>query len=310
MKQLTVEINKLAQGLKDGDRASIARCITVAEDDPQMFSRIIKKIYDPKNMPRVIGITGPPGCGKSTLISLLAPEIAASGHKIGIIAIDASSPFTGGSFLGNRIRMEETLNNSKIFMRSIATRGAKGGLSTSITSALITLSCSGFDLVLVESVGSGQADVDILNIASTILLVLAPGLGDEIQAMKAGTMEIADIFVINKAELPGADNAKRSILTYLSAMQGKDAKKVAATSCVSKQGIHELVNLILEHEKSVDTQKFISRAFKLEVDRIANDIMSKRFAELSSLNSPYIDKMLKDGFDPYSAAIKLLDEHR
>jgi LAO/AO transport system kinase len=305
---LGVEASRLSEGLKAGDRGSIARCITMAEDDPKAFSKVIKGLYDPKKIPHVIGITGPPGCGKSTLISQLAPIIAASGHKLAIIAIDASSPFSGGAFLGNRIRMEDTLSSSSIFMRSIATRGAKGGLTASVMNALITLSCAGFDLVIVESVGSGQADFDILNISSTILLVLAPGLGDEIQAMKAGTMEIADIFVINKSELPGADQAKRSIMAYLSSQQGKNTKKVTTTSCVSKHGIKELADLTLEHENGVDTAAFISKAFGTEVDRIAKELMSKSIDKLTQGNAASIAKMLDEGVDPYSAALELLQK--
>ncbi len=296
----------LAEGLRRGDRASIARCISMAEDRPEEFSELISGIYDPKKMPRVIGVTGPPGCGKSTLISQIAPLLSASGHRLGIIAIDASSPFTGGSFLGNRIRMEGTISSGDIFMRSIATRGTKGGLTASIMGALITLSCAGFDLVIVESVGAGQADVDILDISSTVLLVLAPGLGDEIQAMKAGTMEIADIFVVNKADLPGADQSKRAIMAYLSTMQGRTPKKLASTSCTTKGGIKELVGLIKEHEDQVDTGPFIERAFKTEVNRIAKEILSKRVDELSGNESGNLSSMLKSGIDPYSAAVKLL----
>ncbi len=300
----------LADGLKRGDRGCIARCISIAEDEPEAFSKLIKGIYDPNRIPRVIGITGPPGCGKSSLIAQLAPIIASHGNKLGIIAIDASSPFSGGSFLGNRIRMEETVSSSNIFMRSIATRGAKGGLAASIMSALITLSCAGFDTVIVESVGAGQADVDILDIASTILLVLAPGLGDEIQAMKAGTMEIADIFVINKSDLEGAYQAKRAITAYLSTLSGPQSKMIANTSCTKKEGIKDLAGMIEKHEKSINTKSFIERAFSMEVNRIAKELLSRRVDGLLARNPHAMSNMLKGRVDPYSAAVKLLDTEK
>ncbi len=302
---MTDTARAIAEGLRRGDRASIARCISIAEDEPELFSRIIKGLYRPGSMPRVIGLTGPPGCGKSTLISLIVPKLVEQGHRVGVVAVDASSPFSGGSFLGNRIRMEEALSSKHVFMRSIATRGAKGGLSVSIINAIITLASAGFDMIVVESVGSGQADTDIANISSTVLLVLSPGLGDEVQAMKAGIMEIADIFVINKAELEGSDRAAGAVRSYLSTISGGQNKDIALTSCTSRRGIDELVRLIGDHESKVDAKEFAERAFRSEVSRIAKELSSRRVDALIDGHAAALGQMA-ESMDPYAAAARLL----
>lgn len=304
-----MDVSKLSSGLKRGERAALARAITIAEDNPAAFSRLIRGLYNPKRIPAVIGITGPPGCGKSSLISAMAPILAKRGMKLGIIAIDASSPFTGGSFLGNRIRMEQTVASGNIFMRSIASRGSKGGLATPVMNAIIALSCAGYDMVLVESVGAGQSDIDILNISSTVLLVLAPGLGDEIQAMKAGSMEIADIFVVNKSDLPGSDEAKRVIVSYLHTLDNKGTKEAISTSCASGKGIDDLVSMVLDHESTIDRSTFAEKAFRMEVDRIARDLASKHIGEYVDSRRQVVQRMLGKGTDPYSAALSLLKSY-
>lgn len=297
----------LRAGLKKGDRKSIARCITLSEDDPVFFSKIVKGLYNPAMLPGVVGITGPPGVGKSSLLSLIAPKIRRNGHRLAIIAIDASSPFSSGAFLGNRIRMEEMLSKNGIFMRSIASRGAKGGLSTNLIGAIITLSCAGFDTVLVESVGAGQADVDILDVSSTTVLILAPGLGDTIQAMKAGIMEIPDLYVINKSDLSGANDAVKAVYDYLRTLDGETGKKVAMTSAIAKSGIDELVKSIENHEKSIDRKVFSARVFEKEIARIAKEIAAKRIDVASADGGALVKKMLGKKSDPYSAALELLD---
>ncbi len=301
------EIGRVISGIKKGDRQSISRAITIAESAPEMFASLIKPLYNPKKEARVIGIVGPPGCGKSSLIAMIAPKLTAMGNKLGVIAIDASSPFTGGSFLGNRIRMQDSLSNNKIFMRSMASRGAKGGLAAAVMNAILVLSSAGYDYIIVEPVGSGQADVDILDIASTIVLVLAPGLGDEIQAAKAGLMEIGNIFVINKVDLPGADKAERDIRYFISTGPAeKRQQNIVKTSTVSREGIDELAQAIIEHEKSVDKNEFIKYRFYMETLRIATEIFSEHIDHLKKERPKWLETSLSEATDPYSAAEKII----
>ncbi len=214
---------------------------------------LLAKLYQYGGHSQVVGITGPPGIGKSTLIGNMSSLIIKSGKKVAILAIDASSPYTGGSFLGNRIRMQDQLWENKIYMRSLANRGSKGGLADSALGSVIILDAAGYDYIIIETVGSGQADLDIMNLADTTVLVLAPGLGDQIQAIKAGIMEIADIFVMNKMDREGAYFAMKDIEDTLSLDENKEFRREVIGSTITKSESYlELINAIGRHREFLD----------------------------------------------------------
>ncbi|EQD62463.1 ArgK protein, partial [mine drainage metagenome] len=240
----------IANGIRAGDLRSISRAITLVEDLNSFATgrEIIKNIYASTGKAGIIGITGPPGVGKSTIIGNLSSMLKAKGKKVAIIAVDASSPFTNGSFLGNRIRMQGNLYRDGIYMRSLSSRGSSGGLSRSTWDAVRILDAAGFDRIIVETVGAGQADLDILGMAHTIAVVLAPGLGDEIQAIKAGLMEIANVFIINKMDRDGAFIAMKDIEDSLALTPQNEWKiPVIGLDSIKMEGYGDLIAALEDH---------------------------------------------------------------
>src|SRR5512136_44830 len=188
-----------------GNRRALARLISQVEDDDSLAAQTLAAIFARTGRARVVGVTGSPGTGKSTLVSELAKAYRSAGQTVGIVAVDPTSPFTGGAILGDRIRMRDLSGDPGVFIRSMATRGSLGGLARATADALKVLDAAGFDVVLIETVGAGQSEVDIARHAHSVIVVEAPGLGDDVQAIKAGLLEIADVFAVNKADRPGAD---------------------------------------------------------------------------------------------------------
>ncbi len=221
----------LAQRLLAGERAAIARAIRLLDDADPTGIALLREIYPAAAQARVIGVTGAPGSGKSTLVDRLIEAFRARGERVGVAAVDPSSPFTGGAILGDRIRMQRHAEDEGVFIRSLATRGHLGGLSASTLDALTVLGAAGFRTLLLETVGVGQDEVEVNRVADTVALVVAPGAGDAVQTLKAGVMEIAHLFVVNKADQPGADQVAREI-EQLVAFQphgpGSDAAPVGA----------------------------------------------------------------------------------
>ena len=281
--RIETNIADLVSGVKENKFSSIARAISMVEDeDPLLRKEILRKIGTSATKAHVIGITGPPGIGKSTLIGNLSSGMMARGITNGVLAIDASSPFTGGSLLGNRIRMQDKLRESHVFMRSLANRGEKGGLSRSAIGAVRILESAGNQEIIIETVGAGQADLDIMNLADTIVLVLAPGLGDEIQAIKAGIMEISHIFVINKMDREGAYFAMKDIEDIVSMDDHSGWKRpVVGTTSNDNDSYNGLIDAILSHRKYLEMSNSLSvkrRYMELETaleDEINETITSK-----------------------------------
>ncbi|HKO69108.1 MAG TPA: methylmalonyl Co-A mutase-associated GTPase MeaB [Burkholderiaceae bacterium] len=232
------------QRIVAGDRRTIARAITTIENEPERAAQLLGTLAAHLGRAHVVGITGPAGAGKSTLVNALVGELLKRGHTVAVVAIDPSSPFSGGAVLGDRIRMAEHQADARVFIRSLASRGHAGGLSRATAQVVDVLDAAGFELILVETVGAGQSDVAIAKLARTRVVVYPPGLGDEVQALKAGVLEIADILVVNKADLPGADSAARDLLS-VPARRGADTKRpVLKTVSTTGRGVVELVEAI------------------------------------------------------------------
>jgi LAO/AO transport system kinase len=310
------QTKQLVNGVLKGNQRSIAKTITLIENNPTEAQKAISKLYPHTGKAHIIGITGPTGSGKSTLIERLAEELRKKRKHIGIIAVDPSSPFTGGAFLGDRIRMQKLSTDEEVFIRSMATRNSPGGLARATRDAVKVLDASGKDVVIVETVGAGQSEVDIIKIAHTIVVVLAPGLGDDIQAIKAGMMEIGDIFVVNKADRENADEAFFDIETMLDMSSEKEKWKppVIKTIAAKGEGTTELLDRINQHMKYLKKEVFdiqlrqkaeteLVEAIKQKTtDSIIDEL--RRKGELEKL----VEKILAKKTDPYSTADKLLNE--
>ncbi len=310
--RIKTNVSELISGIRENKFASIARAISIIEDGDSVRRKdILRRIDKPEKRSHVVGITGPPGIGKSTLIGNLSSGMMDQGLRTSVLAIDASSPFTGGSLLGNRIRMQENLRDANIFMRSLANRGEKGGLSRSAIGAVRILEAAGNQEIIIETVGAGQADLDIMNLADTIVLVLAPGLGDEIQAIKAGIMEISDIYVINKMDREGAYFAMKDIEDIVSMDENSGWKRpVVGTSNQDLSSYRLLIDSICSHRKYLEDRNLLSvkrQLMEMETaleDEIDEKITRKLKEMLHNEERKKTANFSMD--DPYTAAERLL----
>ena len=307
---------EIVKGILAGNRRSIAKAITIVENDDQEAQKLIAEIYPYTGKAHIIGLTGAGGAGKSTLIEKMVKEYRRIGKKVGVVAVDPTSPFTGGALLGDRIRMQELCMDKDVFIRSMATRNYAGGIAKATKDAVRVLDASRKDIVIVETVGAGQSEVEIIRVAQTIVLVHAPGLGDDIQAIKAGIMEIADIFVMNKADREGADKAVIDIQSNLQLNNKKRPWKplVLRTVALTGEGIPELIGQIEQHrcflESNVECKTALLRT-KTETElveaireRVTNSVIEelKRKGEFDEL----VHEIMERQTDPTSAARRLL----
>jgi len=298
---------------RGGDKRSIARLLSVVENDAPGAAEAMRALYPQTGRAQIVGITGPPGGGKSTLVNRLAGMYRERAPRVAIVAVDPSSPFTGGAILGDRIRMRERFLDDGVFIRSMASRGHAGGLARATARVVNVLDALGTDVVLVETVGVGQEEVDVIRVVDTVCLVTVPGLGDDIQAIKAGVLEIADVLVVNKADRPGADEAARDLAQMLSLAKDRPWKTpILRTSAQSGDGVPQLVEAIDRHRawsresgENLDRRRAAARS---EVEALLQEALLRELAGRvgESRLDAAVARVADRSLDPYAAVEELL----
>jgi len=306
-------VEKLISRALEGDHRSIARLISLVESESPQAEHIMRRIYPHSGKAHIIGLTGSPGAGKSTLADKVIAAFKGLGKTIGVIAVDPSSPFTGGAILGDRLRMQQHAVDPDVFIRSMGTRGSLGGLSRSTQEAALILDACGKDVVIIETVGVGQSEIDIVKIADTVGLILVPGMGDDIQIMKAGIMEIADVFIVNKADRDGADRVSTEVNMMLDLLGMRPWRPpVLKTIAERGEGVAEVVSEIVRHHDFLDVseegRKRKWRRLGMEVE----EILRREIASLVELawereKSPELFESLAERkTNPYEVAERIL----
>ena len=306
----------LAERVLEGDKRALARAITLIESNDPAGWELVREVYPRTGHARIVGFTGPPGVGKSTIIGALTTKLRAADRKIGVLSIDPSSPFTRGALLGDRIRLSEHFLDPGVFIRSMASRGALGGLSEHALQAALVMDAAGKDDVLLETVGVGQGEIDIVDHADTIVLALMPGSGDSIQALKAGVMEIPDLILVNKADHPMTDTMVREIRGVLSLAEDAGGWQVPIlrTEALKGEGIEELASKIDEHRAHIETEGTLERRrarnLRNEVLGIASARLRRRLTDAVA-DDPQVEELLervvRRELDPATAAGELLE---
>jgi len=312
---MPTDVRTLVQQLFKGDRHAAARLMTLAESMSPEAHAAIKQLYPHTGKAHIVGVTGPPGSGKSTLVDKLIGAFRRDQLRVGVVAVDPSSPFTGGALLGDRIRMAQFSTDPEVFIRSMASRGSLGGLAWATRDVVHILDAFGKDVILVETVGAGQAEVEIMKLAETVLLLTMPGLGDDIQTIKAGVMEIGDIFVINKADLTGADLRYvelQSALGLSPQQQGWQAP-IIKTVATEGEGVDELVAAIHAHHdylvKSGEIERNRERRCGAQLEAIVEQSFVRKLfvqPEERALFNSLVREVHERRLDPYTAAERLV----
>jgi LAO/AO transport system kinase len=312
-------VSDLVARAQDSDPRAVARLISMVEDASPRLREVATALAPHTGRAQVVGLTGSPGVGKSTSTSALVSALRKQGKRVGVLAVDPSSPFSGGALLGDRVRMQEHATDSGVFIRSMATRGHLGGLSWATPQALRVLDAAGCDVVLVETVGVGQSEIEVVSLADTTIVLLAPGMGDGIQAAKAGILEVADIFVVNKADRDGADQTVRDLRYMLSLGErrerdGSTWKAPIVRTIASKgEGIDEVVATLDQHRewmaKSGERDRRRQLRARAEIEAITLEQVRMRIGDIrGSGNLPELAKRVVAGeLDPYTAAEELMD---
>ena len=298
----------IVKGLLAGERRAIARAISIVDNDEPESREIIKQIFSKTGKIRTVGFTGPGGAGKSSLVGKLIPECEALDYRVAVLAVDPTSHITGGAILGDRVRMQGNLANEKVFMRSMASRGAMGGISKSLRNAIRILDVAGYNIVLIESVGAGQLEVEISKVVDLTVVLFTPHTGDNVQAVKAGLTEIGDIYVVNKADLEGATTLYQTILDLIGDTNRKPA--VLKTSARTGKGVDELAKNIdkLLKEKSINYKERERKMLEDELTDMILNNLEKRVSSMLALDrkySEFIDRLARKEIDPYVAAEEL-----
>ena len=303
-------------GLLNSDKRAAARLISMIENGEPEAVQIIKECYNMTGHARIIGITGPPGVGKSTVTDKLAKQLRKEGKHVGIVAVDPTSPFTGGAILGDRVRMADLNADPGVFIRSMGTRGALGGLSKAVHGAVKVLDIFGMDYIFIETVGVGQSEIDIVKLADTIIMVMVPGLGDDIQAIKAGIMEIGDIFAVNKSDRDDAERTAAEIEAMLDFNRNEEYRPpVLNIIARDNKGIEKLLELIEKHweyenKSGSYRHKKLNRLRTEIMDIFRDEVMRTLYgiSENTNIINELAQKVMDKQMDPYSAADRLMDE--
>lgn len=311
----SADVVDLVRRARTGEPRAIARLISLVEEDSPDLPKLAALLTPYGGHARIVGITGPPGVGKSTSTSALIAALRSAGSRVGVLAVDPSSPFSGGALLGDRIRMAEHATDDGVFIRSMATRGQLGGLSAAVPQALRVLESAGLDVVLLETVGVGQSEIEVVGLADTTVVVLAPGMGDSIQAAKAGILEIADIYVVNKADRDGAAELSRQLRQLQSMSDGGRGWRppILHTVATTGAGIPELGAAIETHRAWLESSGSLARKrsarARFEVEAIALTAVRRRLAEIREAPglAQLADRVAAGELDAYGAADQLLN---
>ncbi|MFL5718988.1 MAG: methylmalonyl Co-A mutase-associated GTPase MeaB [Chloroflexota bacterium] len=303
-----------------GDRLALSRLLTAVENRTPVAEAALRRLYRSAGRAHLVGITGPPGSGKSTLVAALIAEVRAAGRPVAVIAVDPSSPITGGALLGDRVRMQAYADDDDVFIRSMASRGHAGGLASTSTAAASVLDAAGFDLILIETVGTGQSEVEVAATADTTVVLEAPEMGDEVQAIKAGLLEVADLVVVNKGDKPGAQRTAAQLRAMLVAAAPRDPAdtrprpkrpEVLITTAATGAGVPELLAALDRHRAAgrdgLSAAARLARA-ETQVWAIVADRMRARLhdAPRAAATSDVLDAVADHRLDPYAAADRLL----
>jgi len=308
-----LKLEQFVTQLKDGDIRAVAKLLTLIENEDVKSEEILRKVWQLTGKSYIIGITGPPGAGKSTIVDLLAEMANSNGLKVGVLAIDPTSPFSGGAVLGDRLRMSNA-QQSGIFIRSVASRGHLGGIAATTRFMIHALELLNNDITLVETVGAGQGDVEVAKVADTTIVVEVPGLGDEIQAQKAGILEIGDILVVNKGDRPGANRLSKELEMMLSLGETKEwIPQIITTTATANKGINQLWKEIERHQEYLKYGKLQEERLKKLIYQIENQLSQKLFTKkIIQIGKNEITKIAKNvlnhNTDPFSAIEKIIKE--
>jgi LAO/AO transport system kinase len=316
MRRSAPSVPELVERARSGDARAVARLISLVEDASPLLREVMAGLAPYTGNAQIVGITGAPGVGKSTSTSGLVTELRKAGKRVGVLAVDPSSPFSGGALLGDRIRMQDHALDKHVYIRSMASRGHLGGLSWTTPQALRVLDAAGCDVVLVETVGVGQSEVEIAGLADTTLVLLAPGMGDGVQAAKAGILEIGDVYVVNKADRDGAEQVRRELRTMISLAERREGSwkpPIVLTVAQSGQGMAEVVQAVDEHrawmEASGELDRRRVKRARDEIESIAVTALRARWSDLSGRSEldELAEQVAAGKNDPYRAADVLLE---
>ncbi len=311
----SLDVPDLIARARDGDARAVARLISLVEDEHPVLREVMAALAPHTGHAEVVGLTGSPGVGKSTSTNALVRVYRAAGKRVGVLAVDPSSPFTGGAILGDRVRMQDHTTDTGVYIRSMSSRGHLGGLAAATPQAVRVLEAAGCDVVLVETVGVGQAEVEVASLADTTLVLLAPGMGDAIQAVKAGILEIADIFVVNKADRDGADQTLRDIRGMISLGErgpGEWRPTIVKTVASREEGVEDVLGAIAKHRDWLAKHGELDRRRKAraaaEIEAITLAAVRQRIGEHhdGALLDALAAKVVGGALDPYTAADELM----